>query len=194
MKSASSQNLTKEEVFRHLVYEYRCLATSAHAWTRFGDPKSTDGQKQDANQLIPEVGTVIQDSLLLHTRTLIEFYWPSNPQPTDITHSYFSSVNGSKYKELRLLKRPIDVHIMHLTAWRDPLVREGVKDVERPDFNKINGQIFSWLVDALKELSTNLTNPWGQALKSLCEASRQRFEKGVDYDWPSCFGEIKLNN
>ena len=178
------------EAFIHLVYEYRCLATAAYAWRIFGDPVRKGSHKDQANSLVPEIGTIIQDSLQLHTRSLIDFYWPVNLRPTDINISDFVAPDVSNYSELIELKKKIEVHTLHLTSWRDPQYREGGgNDVQRPNWNEENGKVFGWLTAALKETSIKVPDAWATALNSLYEASIERFDKGPDYTWPKELGE-----
>ncbi|MDO8886189.1 hypothetical protein [Candidatus Oleimmundimicrobium sp.] len=189
-----TNEITKEDAFLHLIYEYRCLSTVGYAWRRFGDPKSNDSGKAEANKIIPEISTVIQDSLLLHTRTLIEFYWPNQSRSTDINISLFTSpktLDKSNYADLIRLKRPIEVHVLHLTIWRDTSCRSQSDndDTQRPDWNKVNGKIFDDLIRALEELSNNLPDLWNKAFKRLKEASESRFKQGANFNWPDELGE-----
>lgn len=189
-RTQSQKTITRGVVFVHLVHEYRCLANAAYAWKRFGDPKSNDSEKGCANKLIPEVGTVIRNSLHLHTRSLIGFYWPNQPNLTDLNSSHFVTPDPSKYSDLIALKRPIEVHELHVTSWRDRQYRQsGPTNVQRPDFDEVDSKIFGWLAKALRELITNTTPPWDKALQQLHKASEERFDKGASYDWPKDLGE-----
>lgn len=192
-QKSKNKPMAKKDIFLHLIYEYRCLATAGYAWKRFGDPISNDTGKDVANGLIPEIGTLIQDSLLLHTRTLIEFYWSSQPRPTDLSINQFVTLSDRSYTELIKLKKPIEVHVLHLTSWRDTQHRtqSNKTDVQRPDWNKVNGEIFSYLDQALKESSNTLPNPWQTAFRKLSEAAKSRFTNGSNFEWPSELGEKK---
>jgi hypothetical protein len=59
--------------FVHVVYEYRYFALAGRAWRLFGPSGSSEDQKE-ANKLLPGIGVLFQDSLLMHARLLIDFY------------------------------------------------------------------------------------------------------------------------
>lgn len=183
----------KFNAFFHLIYEYRCLANAAYAWNKFGDPSSENKEKENDSKLIPEVSTIIQDSLLLHARALIEFFYPDNysKRETDINITRFIALNSSCENDLINLKRAIEVHVLHMTDWRDPSIREQSSrvDIQRKEWDKENKEIFDRLIRLLEDLSNRLTFPWNEALKSLKNASEERFKKGACFNWPKNLGE-----
>ena len=181
----------KFNAFFHLIYEYRCLANAAYAWNKFGDPSSENKEKENASKLIPEVSTIIQDSLLLHARALIEFFYPDSYRKTDINITRFIASNSSCMSYLINLKKSIEVHVLHITDWRDSVIREKSNrvDIQRKEWNKENKKIFDRLIKLLEDLSNKLTFPWNEALKSLGNASEERFRKGPYFNWPKNLGE-----
>lgn len=130
---------------------------------------------------------------MLHTRTLIEFFYPKNPRRTDINITCFISSNSTTCRKLQILKKQIEVHVLHITDWRDSIIRSKSNraDIQRPDWNKENGKIFNCLIKLLEDLSNRLTSPWSEALKNLKNVSEGRFKNGSKYNWPKELGEEK---
>lgn len=60
--------------FLHVIYEHRYFKLAAAATDRFGLPNSDPENQRAANELLPGIGVLIRDSLLIHARNLIEFY------------------------------------------------------------------------------------------------------------------------
>ena len=181
----------KLETYFHLIYEYRSLANAAFAFKKVGDKKVPDDNKvkQAANNLMPEIGSIIQDSLLMHVRTLIEFYSPSNSaRSSDINMSIFSS---TRLRNLKSVKRQIEVHVLHLTAYRDTdYRRDKPSNVQRPkDWTEVNMNVVEDLVEELKAFSDTVSDPWKVALLYLAYATQERLDKGAEYLWPSNLGE-----
>ena len=105
--------------FFHLVYEYRYLALAGRAWRHFG-PNGTPNEQQSANALQPGIGVLIQDSLLAHARLLIDFYTNQSGNTDIVIGDFrFPGVSATLHKSLIRYKNPIEVHLLHLTVWRD---------------------------------------------------------------------------
>jgi hypothetical protein len=166
--------------FYALIYDYRYLSLSGHAWKRFGP----DGRRQDqvaANQLLPGIGVLIQDSLLLHARSLIDFYTKTPaPNSTDIVLANFQlpPVADPLRSLLKGYKQPIEVHLLHLTDWRDVAYRTAEratsdgKKRQRPDWNRENAQLVELLLRALNRVSRSSANPWTEPFQHLHRTAR----------------------
>jgi len=210
LSSEKERELSLNEMFDHLVYGYRYLATAAYAW-KFLKNQAKDEEKNEIDRLIPEATTIIQDSLLLHARTLIEYYLPLNSKKreTDLHISDFLpnfSMDNDRSKELEEIKKQIEVHILHLTKWRDSQYRKGGDDrVQRPDWNDVNNKIFGLLTEPLEGAVKNLPDSWEnhswkedfkklkEDFKKLAEATKGRFEKGSLYNWPDFGGKEDIS-
>lgn len=185
--------LPPERAFLHVIYDYRCLVRAGYAWNTIGPPGAEQTQT-DANALLPEVGTIALDSLLLHARSLIDFYTKPNPDVTDISLADFGlpQLSGVRAGVLADYKHPIEVHLLHLTAWRDVEYRTDHATTpkgatrDRPDWNVENVQIVSELLDALGEVSHPSTK-WQQPFTDLHAASRIVLTNPRT-DWPTSLG------
>src|SRR5437867_2128984 len=93
--------LDSKKAFLHVIYDHRYLAVSGCAWNFVG-PKGTTKARRAADELLPEISTVILDSLLLHARSLIKFYSGDAKSTTDIVISDFGipSITATLRKKL----------------------------------------------------------------------------------------------
>lgn len=183
-------NIDPRDAFLHVIYEYRCLATAGYAWSVVG-PKGKQSVIENADRLLPEVSTMIQDSILLHARSLIDFYTKQGPQLTDIVLSRFSNnltINSTLSNYLKDKKHPIEVHLLHLTDWRDVPYRTNNANTTRgstrgrPNWNGENTAIVKKLVEALKEISQQQSQ-WQKPFTELLSAVTSRLADG-SFDWP----------
>lgn len=190
--------INPKDAFLHLIYEYRCLANAGYAWNI--SLKNNTKALDKNHRLIPELSTIAQDSLLVHVRTLVDFYTKQNPDPTDITLCHFSNshhmltISPALLSYLDGYKHSISVHALHLTVWRDTAyrianantIRGSVRG--RPNWNTSNVTLLNKLIDALEEISKQPSN-WQQPLTTLHIATKQRLASGMDFDWPADLGE-----
>lgn len=185
-----------KDAFVHVVYDYRYLAVAAHAWTSIGSPGAPAHLSSDANRLVPGgFGALIQDSLLIHARALVDFLTKTDPSPTDIVLGDFGMdpLATAKAAALRVYKPSIDVHVMHLTAWRDPAYRAAHNgsqygaDRVRHDWNVENEVIAELLLDALSDVATQ-QKPWAPAFKRL-HAAASLVRADASTPWPTELGE-----
>jgi hypothetical protein len=183
-------NIDPKDAFLHVIYEYRYLATAGYAWSVAG-PNGTQSVIESANRLLPEVGTMVQDSILLHARSLIDFYTKQSPRSTDIVLSRFSNslaINSTLTSYLEDGKHPIEVHLLHLTDWRDVSHRTNNANTAdgltrgRPDWNVENAVIVSKLIEALKEVSQQQSQ-WQKPFTELHSAVVARLADGAS-EWP----------
>lgn len=79
----SAGRLTASDRFLAVVYEYRYLALAGRAWNDLG-PSGSEQTQRAANKLLPGIGVLVQDSLLLHARQLIDFYTTSAGRKDDV--------------------------------------------------------------------------------------------------------------
>jgi hypothetical protein len=160
--------------FFQLLYEYRYLALAGRAWRHFG-PDGTPKEQRSANALQPGIGVLIQDSLLAHARVLIDFYTKASSPNTDIVVSDFGfpSVSATMTTRLIRYKHPIEVHLLHLTVWRDRDYRASQRTAgsgrqrQRVDWNRHNDRIVVLLVQALRTVSRRRSSDWHEPFQHL---------------------------
>jgi hypothetical protein len=182
------------EAFFHVIDSHRWLAASGCAWNLVG-PNGKDEAKERAHELLPNVDVLARDTLLLHARSLIDFYTKSSqPTSTDIVLCDFGgpSVNSKIHQQLEQYKKPIEVHLFHLTDWRDPAHRNLLAigqqgNRQRPDWDKEAIQIVHLILDALKYV-TGQPGSWQIPFKNLYDSSTGRFQD-KSYSWPANLGE-----
>ncbi|WP_433598753.1 hypothetical protein ACQPXH_24040 [Nocardia sp. CA-135953] len=182
-----------KDAFLHVIYDYRCLATAGYAWSVTGP---AGAHIKEANLLLPEVGTMIQDSIHVHARSLIDFYTKQAPWPTDVVLSRFSSsisISAGRATYLESMKHPIEVHSLHLTEWRDVPYRTTNANTRdgatrgRPQWATENTVLVDQLIEALKEVSQQQSR-WQKPFAELYSAVVARLTDG-SYDWPTNLGE-----
>lgn len=181
--------LDPKEAFLHVINDHRWLAASGCAWNLVG-PKATSGAKGHAHKLLPNIDVMILDSLLLHARSLIDFYTknPAQARATDIVLGGFSvSIDQKHRDELARYKRPIEVHLLHLTDWRSTNYR-GLHatgsnvSAQRPDWNQESSQVVDLILEALK-CASKQPGSWQQPFRELYDASSARY-RDKDFVWP----------
>lgn len=187
----ANQNLTKldaRDAFLHVVYDYRYLVLSGWAWNSFGPGGPTMDQAA-INRQLPGIGVLIQDSLLLHGRNLIEFY-SAGGKPTDIKLSDFTTAvpNPSILGSLASYKPAIEAHLMHLTAWRDEPYRQrhgGTtfgSERQRPHWDRDNPLIVQGLIDLLGNIAPKAAR-WNRPFADLHAATEMVYRDGRA-PWP----------
>ena len=111
--------LNRKAAFLHVIDDHRWLAASGCAWRLVG-ADAVNGTKTEADRLLPNIDVMIRDCLLLHARSLIKFYRNNGRKKTDILLGDFEiSINPSLEVKLERYEKPIEVHLLHLTDWRD---------------------------------------------------------------------------
>jgi hypothetical protein len=181
--------LDLKAAFFHVIDDHRWLAASGCAWNLVG-PNAANGTKNEAHQLLPNVDVMILDSLLLHARSLIDFYTKrqAKPRATDIYLSDFSvSIDPRLCQELTNYKKSVEVHLLHLTDWRDREYRDlnaTGKDAKkgRPDWNKEAVQLVDSIFQALK-CASEQTGRWQPPFQYLYNASTARYRDKMSV-WP----------
>lgn len=180
--------LDLKAAFFHVIDDHRWLATGGCAWNLAG-ANAENATKKEADQLLPNINVMILDSLLLHARSLIDFYTKCQPAgSTDILLCDFSiSIDQKLSEKLAKFKKPIEVHLLHLTDWRDREYRDlhaiNNAQKDRPDWNHEAISIVNLVFDALKDVSEHGGN-WQPAFKDLYDSSTARFREKL-YAWPT---------
>jgi hypothetical protein len=153
-----------KDAFVHLVYDYRCLVRAQYAYRESDKDKSI-------NSKLPEIGTVARNAVLSKARSLVDFYTKANPWDTDITFKeYFGgTVSITLHTRLEDIKASMEVHDLHLTAWRDPVYRSTHSDPKRQriEWNTEQASIVNDLVAALKQVARSLDGSWEKAFNNL---------------------------
>lgn len=190
----TNNTIDLKDAFLHLVYDYRYLATAGYAWQTVG-PSGNQQNQTKANELVPEIGSLVQDSLLAHARSLIDFYSKTRGRDTDILLANFNSsgytlnLSGALQTQIENYKHSIEVQALHLTSWRDVNYRTANATTAtgltrgRPDWNLENQKLVQALLDSLDEISL-ITGAWQKPFTELHTAARNRFADGK-FDWPS---------
>jgi hypothetical protein len=180
--------LDRKLAFFHVIDAHRWLAASGCAWNLI-DANAVNGSKNELCRLLPNVDVMVRDSLLLHARSLIDFY-TKNCQggSTDILLCDFGiSIDHTRCANLAEYKNPIEVHLLHFTDFRDSDYRalhttgKGATR-DRPDWNRVAVPIVNLIFDALKNVSDQGSD-WQRPFKDLHDASTARYRER-SYDWP----------
>jgi hypothetical protein len=189
-KTPPLPSLDLSEAFVHVINEHRWLAASACTWNLVG-PKAKTRIKIDAHDLLPNVDVTALDSVLLHARALIDFYTKNGGGATDITLKKFNrAIDPGIARHLVDFKRPIEVHVLHLTNWRDISYRLGYStdgSTLRRDWYRETSKLVTLLYRALRSAS-NKTGDWQAPFKELYEASWNRYRDKLSM-WPKHLGE-----
>lgn len=183
-------SLDPKTAFLHVINDHRWLAASGCAWNLVG-VNAKNGVKDEAKRLLPNIDVAILDSLLTHARSLIDFYTKGQPRRHDITLSLFGlSLGQSLSGDLTKYKKPIEVHLLHLTNWRDFDFRTGsLSAIDRPDWNHKASKIAELIIEkALKQVSEQGPTGWPIAFKALFQASQERYRDKL-FAWPTNLGE-----
>jgi len=178
------EELGPKEAFLHVVHDHRYLAAARCNWNLLQTDDETTGH---ADGHLPNIIEAAQDTVLLHARLLIEFY-AERKVPTDISLRDFGlTIEPNLKKKLKSYKRSIEVHLLHLTAWRDTDYRaRNAKDKNANainlDWNEQIPALVELIWDALKYVSEE-TSKWKPAFSALHDACRKR-DQNKCFPWP----------
>lgn len=178
--------IDKKEAFVHVVYDYRCLVRAEYAYRESSKDKSINGK-------FPELGTVARNAVLSKARSLVDFYTKNisaDPNNTDITfQEYFGgavdTVLAIKFKDV---KASMEVHDLHLTAWRDPGYRGAhnatLREIERQriDWDAEQMNIVDNLIAALKPVVSFQDSRWEQPFTELHNTCLRVLSSGGDWE------------
>jgi hypothetical protein len=180
------ESLSKNgKMFLHLVYEYRCLASAGYAYKTLGDsPNKPIGA---IGAVLPEADRIIQDSIHLHSRLLVDFFTlrKDDRHKDDFNIEDFGC-NLIERKDLKMIKKCIEIYSLHLTVNRNTVIDDMKVKYPRPNnWFSYNIEIVNKMLDLLAETSSKMTNyVYQSAFRRLYEASEKRLEQGKLYDWP----------
>jgi hypothetical protein len=183
--------LNPAAAFLHVVDAHRWLAASGCAWNLVG-ANATNETKDQARELLPNVDVMVRDCLLLHARSLIKFY-RNVGRETDIVLSHFkiAPIAMTLSNVLEGYEKPIEVHLLHLTHWRDTDYRnssvKGGAARGRQDWDSHSSLIVETLIKCLKHASIQ-AGPWNRPFADLYAASARRYREKA-YDWPRHLSE-----
>jgi hypothetical protein len=185
--------LDARAAFLHVVDDHRWLAVSGCSWNLVG-ANAANETKDAAHRLLPNIDVAVLDSLLTHARSLIDFYTKAQGG-TDITLGNFNlSLDQPLSADLAKYKKPIEVHLLHLTNWRDLDFRtlhstDSAATTARPNWNSEASKIAELIIEkALRKVSEQGTTGWPLAFKALFEASSERYRNTL-FAWPTDLAE-----
>jgi hypothetical protein len=181
--------LDKKKAFFHVIDDHRWLVASGCAWHLAG-ANGVGATRQESLQLLPNIDVMIRDCLLLHARSLIKFY-RNGGRTEDIRLCDFSipPIDRSLDSALKDYEHSIEVHLLHLTDWRDSDYRtlhptgrgatRGRRDWDREAVALVEKLIFGCLKYASEQ-----SGLWQQPFKDLHTASAARYQD-KSYVWPT---------
>lgn len=180
--------LDPKAAFLHVINDHRWLAVSGCSWNLVG-ANAANETKEEAHRLLPNIDVAILDSLLSHARSLIDFYTKA-PRKNDITLGDFNlSLDQPLSADIAKYKKPIEVHLLHLTNWRDLAFRTqnpsgSAAITDRPNWDSEASKVAELILEkALRKVSEEGTTGWPLAFKVLFEASRERY-RNKSFAWP----------
>ncbi|WP_280351482.1 hypothetical protein [Nocardia abscessus] len=186
-----------KDAFLHVIYDHRYLALAAAGWCKYGPAGSSEAQRE-AKRFLPGISTPLLESLLMHGRSLIDFYTavPSSRTPrTDILLRDFDgiAIDPQLSTKLRDFKKPVEVHLLHLTSWRDTAFRnaQGRSDHNRPTWDTEATTLVGLILDALQDVANRATtsgSKWEQPFTELHTATSCLFRLST-HPWPKQLAE-----
>lgn len=178
------------EAFVHVVNEHRWLSASACSWKLIGPKAARTPLKIKAHELVPNIDVMALDSVLLHARALIDFYTNIGRSCDVLLKNFGLTIDTPIVSALSNFKRPIEVHALHITNWRDISYRIAYSSdmsTLRPDWNKETSKLVTTLYKALRFVS-NQGGDWRIPFRELYKASRARYSD-KSFVWPKHLGE-----
>jgi hypothetical protein len=171
-----------KDAYLHVTYDFRCLVRAEYAY-RLGMKDASVGET------VPEITTVARNAVLAKARSLVDFYTKPSPRNTDITfNEYFGgslqATDATLFAKLTGVRASMEVHDLHLTAWRDPAYRSSNADPERQriDWNAEQSNIVDNLLEALRVSSTSLSAEWQKAFLHLHTTSINALQNGSGWE------------
>jgi hypothetical protein len=189
LEQTGMTTLDPKRAFFHVIDDHRWLAVSGCAWNLVG-ANAVNGIKSEARGLLPNVDVLARDCLLMHARSLIKFYKDSSRRDTDIILSDFGvpPVGALLSDKLENFEYSIEVHLLHLTDWRDSdyrrlnaVGRDAKRD--RADWDRDATSMVRLIFEALNH-AANHTGKWRQPFKELYDSSTARYGD-KSFAWPA---------
>ncbi len=181
--------LDLKAAFFHVIDSHRWLAASGCTWNLLM-AKGDNPVRKQADELLPDVTVCVRDCVLLHARSLIDFYTKCHGSDTDILLCDFNglSIEPARKDTLEKYKKPIEVHLLHLTAWRDWGHRQKHATIEhRPTWDKEIAPLVKSILDTLK-CASEKGSKWQKPFTKLHNACLSRYQNKC-FSWPAELGE-----
>jgi len=184
--------LNLRAAFLHVIDGHRWFAASARTWDVAG-PRATGAIKAEIHRLVPNIDVTALDSVLMRARLLTKFYRNVSQRDNDILLKDFTlSLSDVLDSALNRFEHPIEVHLLHLTDWRDPQYRAlnaFGRDANRGrlDWNVETSVLVDTLFSALNHVSEQ-NEPWATAFRELYAAAHQRYMNEA-FPWPTHLSE-----
>jgi hypothetical protein len=192
-KSTTSEGLDPKTKFFHVINDHRWLAASGCTWNFIRTTPSESEERKHLDNLLPNIDVMIQASLLSHARSLIDFYTKKrNGRDADIVVEDFVPGARSDDHDLKNHKKSIELHLLHLTNYRDDQFRSQnptAKNLStaRADWNSESPLIVDKLHGCLKSIADRSGN-WQAPFRMLYTASAALY-RDKPYPWPTDLGE-----
>ncbi len=184
--------LNLRSAFLHVIDGHRWFAASARTWNIVG-PHATGALKAETHKVLLNIDVTTLDSVLMRARLLIKFYRNVSQRDNDILLKDFTlSLSNALDSALNRFEHPIEVHLLHLTDWRDRQYRMlnafgGNANRGRLDWNVETNVLVDTLFSALKYVSEQ-AEPWAKAFQELYAAAYQRSSDDL-FPWPLFLSE-----
>ena len=183
--------LSPDRAFVHVINDHRWLAASACSWRNF---KASASVRASIHPQLANIDVSLSAGVLVYSRSLVEFYTRTRDdrddrvRPTDIVIRDFDIVPTSSTESgLRLYRRSIERHLLHLTAYRDADYRKAAEDAgdeaaQRIDWDREYLAIVRAIFTALAE-TARAKSAWAPAFEELRQATEQRLADSTS-QWP----------
>jgi hypothetical protein len=173
--------LDKKLAFFHVIDSHRWLAASGCAWNLVGP---NGPQQGNFDQDLPNIVVMIRDCLLLHARSLINFYTDHTNHKKDCTdillRHYGISKRPTVEAEVGSYRSSIERHLLHLTFWRDDGYRSAntpkAGNRTRPDWNGETSAIAEKLIFECLRSASEQSGDWQPPFKALYDATVARYQ------------------
>jgi hypothetical protein len=186
--------LKPKAAFLHVINDHRWLVAGGCSWNLLMANNGKNDVRTAADALLPDVVVAVRDCVLLQARSLIDFYTKCHARETDILLCDFNglSIEPALKDALEGYKQSIEVHLLHLTAWRDLDYRTKhatgqYANATRRDWNKEVAPLAASILAALK-CASEKSSRWSKPFTDLYEASLSRYQN-KSFDWPPYLGE-----
>ena len=186
--------LKPKAAFLHVINDHRWLVAGGCSWNLLMANNGKNDVRTTADALLPDVVVAVRDCVLLQARSLIDFYTKCHARETDILLCDFNglSIEPALKDALEGYKQSIEVHLLHLTAWRDLDYRTKhatgqYANATRRNSNEEVAPLAASILAALK-CAAEKSSRWNKPFTDLYEASLSRYQN-KSFDWPPYLGE-----
>lgn len=186
--------LEPKAAFLHVINDHRWLVAGGCSWNFLMANNGKNDVRTIADVLLPDVVVAVRDCVLLQARSLIDFYTKCHARETDILLCDFNglSIESALKDMLEGYKQSIEVHLLHLTAWRDVDYRTKhatgkYANATNRDWNEQVAPLATSILDALK-CASEKNSRWNRPFTELHKASLSRYQN-KSFVWPAHLGE-----